>query len=191
MQLLDWKKGNDTSDPFSLSYTSTEMNSARPIIRDLERSGADVTLEVLAYLGVVLLVGISAYYYPRLPETVPQHFNFKGEPDGWRGKGSLLIMPIIGVVLFTTLSVLSRFPHVFNYPWPITESNARRQYAISRQMLFAVKLALVVTFTYITWSMIGTALGSRNGMGPGFMIVETPLLIAIIGFYLFRAKQAQ
>jgi uncharacterized membrane protein len=167
------------------------MNSERPVIHDLERTGADVTLEVLAYLGVFLLVGISAYYYPRLPETIPQHFNLKGEPDGWGGKGSLLIMPIIGVILFTLLTVLSQFPHVFNYPWPITEANARRQYAISRQMLSAVKLALVATFTYITWSMIGTALGRRDGLGPSFMIVETSLLFAIIGFYLVRAKRAQ
>ena len=167
------------------------MNSERPIIRDLERSGTDVTLEVLGYLGVVLLVGISVYYYPRLPETIPRHFNFKGEADGWGGKGGLLIMPIIGVALFILLSVLAQFPHVFNYPWPITESNARRQYAISRQMLSAVKLMLIATFTYITWSMIGTALGSRSGLGPRFMIVQPPLLFAIIGFYLFRAKRAQ
>jgi len=167
------------------------MNSERPIIRDLERTGVDIALEVLAYLGVFLLVGISVYYYPRLPETIPQHFNIKGEPDGWGGKGSLLIMPIIGVVLFTLLSVLSRFPHVFNYPWPITETNARSQYAIARQLMSAVKLALVVTFTYITWSMIGAAMGSRTGLGLAIMVVEPPLLFAIIGYYLFRAKRAQ
>jgi hypothetical protein len=98
---------------------------------------------------------------------------------------------IIGVVLFTLLSVLSQFPHIFNYPWPITDANARRQYAISRQMLSAVKLALVATFTYITWSMIGTALGRQHGLGLGFIMIEPPLLFAIIGLYLFKAKRAQ
>jgi len=165
------------------------MGSERPVIPDLKRSGVDVTLEVLACLGVFLLVGISAYYYRRLPETIPQHFKLKGEADGWGGKSILLIMPIIGVGLFTLLSVLSRFPHVFNYPWPITETNARRQYAISRQMLSAVKLVLVATFIYITWSMIGTALGSQRGLGLSFMMVEPPILFVIIGFYLFKAKR--
>jgi len=167
------------------------VSPERPVIRDLERSGVDVTLEVLAFLGVIFLVGIATYYYPRLPASIPQHFDFRGDPDGWGGKSVLLIMPILGVLLFTLLSVLSRFPHMFNYPWPITENNARRQYAISRQMLSAVKLVLVATFSYITWSIISTALGMGNGLGLSFMMIETPLLVIIIGFYLFKAKRAQ
>ena len=167
------------------------MISGRPIIRDLERTPADTTLEALALFGVFFLVGITTYYFLRLPDTIPQHFNWRGEPDGWGGKGSVLALPAIGVVLFALLTVLSRYPHVFNYPWPITESNARRQYAISRQMISAVKLMIVATFCYITWSVIGTALGRQHGLGMGFTMIETPLLFAVIGFYLFKAKRAQ
>lgn len=167
------------------------MNSGRPIIRDLERSGIDITLEVLGLIGILFLIGLSAYYYPHLPNLIPQHFNWKGEPDGWGSKSFLLTMPIIGVALFALLTVLSRFPHVFNYPWAITELNARRQYAISRQLLSVVKLVLIATFSYITWSMIGTALGQQHGLGLTFLMVEPALLLVIIGLYFYRANRAQ
>ncbi len=38
-------------------------------------------------------------------------------------------------LLYAGLSVLSRFPHVFNCPRGITEANARRQYTLVRGLL--------------------------------------------------------
>jgi lipopolysaccharide export LptBFGC system permease protein LptF len=58
-------------------------------------------------------------------------------------------------------------------------------------MLSVVKLTLIATFIYIIWSMIGTALGRQRGLGLSFMMVEPPLLFAIIGVYLLKAKRAQ
>lgn len=167
------------------------MGTNRPVIHDLKRSKTDVMLEALALAGVVFLIAVPAYYYSHMPDSIPQHFNFKGEADGWGGKAGLLLMPVMGVFLYAILTVLSRFPHVFNYPWAITEANARRQYTISRQMLSVVKLDLVATFSYITWATIGTALGTQKGLNGSFTIIEAPILLAIIGFYLFKAKRAQ
>jgi uncharacterized membrane protein len=167
------------------------MRMARPVINDLERSGTDITLEVLAFAGLIVLLAVPAYFYGKLPASVPRHFNIRGEPDGWGGKNVLLLMPAIGVLIYAGLTTLSRFPHILNYPWAITEANARRQYAITRQLLSAVKLILVVTFVYTTWAMIGTAMGSQHGLSTWFMTLETPILFATIGFYLFQAKRAQ
>jgi uncharacterized membrane protein len=176
---------------FSRGNTVPDTRFARPIFRDLERTGVDLTLEALSLLGLIFLVGVAAYYYPQLPDRIPSHFNFRGETDGWGGKGFLLIQPVVGVLVYTLLTVLSRCPHVFNYPWPITESNARRQYAISRQMMAAIKLVSVTLFSYITWSTIGTALGRQHGLRVEFVILVTPFIISIIGFYLFKASRAR
>jgi uncharacterized membrane protein len=142
-------------------------------------------------IGVLSLAAFAAYYYPRLPQTIPTHFNFKGEPDGWGGKGVLIMLPAIGVILYTGLTVLAQFPHIFNYPWAITEANARRQYAISRQMMSVVKLDLVGKFFYITGAMIRTATGIGHGLSPWFTTLELHLLFGAVGFYLFKAKRAQ
>lgn len=46
------------------------------------------------WLGLVLwLVVFTAqitYFHPQLPERVATHFNVRGEPDGWSGKGTFL-----------------------------------------------------------------------------------------------------
>ena len=167
------------------------MKTSRPVIHGLQRTGIDVALEALAFAGVVFLIAMPAYYYSRLPDSIPQHFNFKGEADGWGSKSSLLLTPLTALLLYGGLTVLSRFPHVFNYPWAITEANARRQYAIARQMISAVKLNLVATFSYITWATIGTAMGTQNGLSQWFVLITLPIIIGTLGFYLFKGQRAQ
>jgi uncharacterized membrane protein len=161
----------------------------RPVIRDLERSKIDVVLEIVAGVGVFALIAVAAVYYSRLPDSIPTHFNFSGEPDAWGAKTGMLVTPLIGAVLYAALTVLSRYPHKFNYLWAITESNARRQYILSRRMLSAVKLVLVFTFFYITWSTIRTALGSQMGLSPLFTILQIPVLAAILGYYVIKASR--
>jgi uncharacterized membrane protein len=165
------------------------VGTNRPIIHDLERATIDVVLEILAGLGVFALIAIPAFYYSRLPDSIPTHFNFSGSPDAWGGKASLLVTPLIGALLYTAMTVISRYPHVFNYPWAITESNARRQYVLSRRMMSGVKLVMVFSFFYITWSGIRTATGRQMGLSPFFSIVELPVLVAIVGYYVFRARR--
>ena len=166
------------------------MKTSRPVIRDLERSRTDVVLEVLAFAGVLFLIAMPAYYYSRLPASIPHHFNLKGEADGWGSKNVLLLTPLIGLLLYAGVTVLQRFPHIFNYPWQITEANARRQYSISRQMMSAAKLNIVSIDSYITWGMIGTAMGTQKGLSPWFTLMTAPVLIGIVIFYLYKGSRA-
>ena len=165
------------------------MAAIRPVIRDLERSTLDVVLEILAGAGVSTLIAVAAIYYSRLPNSIPTHFNFSGEPDAWGAKTGLLVTPLIGAVLYAALTVLSRYPHKLNYLWAITESNARRQYILSRRMLSAVKVVLVFSFSYMTWSTIRTALGSQMGLSPFFTILQIPVLAVILGYYVMKASR--
>ena len=49
--------------------------------------------------AVILILGIpfiyATYLYPELPETIPIHFNLKGEADGWGGRDSIFLGPAI------------------------------------------------------------------------------------------------
>jgi hypothetical protein len=103
----------------------------------------------------------------------------------------VVLLPIIGLILYAALTMLSRFPHVFNYPWHITEENARRQYLLSRRLVSAVKLSMVLMFAYISWSTIATAQGGQSGLSPYFTLSSVPVLFGIIGLYLYTASRAQ
>jgi uncharacterized membrane protein len=167
------------------------MAVQRPIIRDLPRSRTDVVLEGLAFVTLLVLIAMPLYSYSLLPDSIPQHFNIKGEVDGWGHKSSLILMPAVGLILYMALTLLSGFPHRFNYLWAITEENARRQYLISRQMIVAMKLIMVLIFAYISSSTIRTALGIQRGMNPLLTFASAPVLFAVIGFYLYKGSRAK
>lgn len=63
--------------------------------------------EVGAFIAVVLLVGVTVKNYANLPETIATHFGLRGEPNGWGPRGVVLMMPIIAVALFVTLTVIN------------------------------------------------------------------------------------
>jgi uncharacterized membrane protein len=99
-------------------------------------------LKVLSVLLMAILFGYIFYIWNYLPAKVPTHFNGAGRIDGWGGKGSLWMLPIIGLLLFMILSSLGRFPHIFNYPVTITEENAPKLYLEARRML------IILNFTF-------------------------------------------
>ena len=70
---------------------------------------------MLLYVGI--LIGIpfiyAAYLYPSLPEIIPIHFNIKGEADGFGGKDSIYLGPIIlGVASLFTYFLLANIKNI-------------------------------------------------------------------------------
>jgi uncharacterized membrane protein len=65
---------------------------------------------VIAILLVVLSAGAAAWLAPMFPDRIPSHWNIRGEVDGYGGKWTLFIMPIMTsgmLVLFYFLPALS------------------------------------------------------------------------------------
>ena len=96
-----------------------------------------------------------------MPETIPTHFNFKGEADGYGSKSDLWILPGIAILIYSLFSILNRFPHIHNYMVNITEENAMKNYRFSSRMLRFVLLSVLVLFTLIQHKII-TYDGSGN-----------------------------
>ncbi len=54
-------------------------------------------------IGIVLLVYLilwvyTLFIYSQLPQTIPTHFDLSLNPDAWRPKSSILILPVIAVI---------------------------------------------------------------------------------------------
>ena len=65
---------------------------------------------VIAFLIVAITAACTAWLYSTLPEQVPTHWNIRGEVDGYGGKWTLFIFPVmmIGMLaLFYFLPALS------------------------------------------------------------------------------------
>jgi uncharacterized membrane protein len=125
---------------------------------EIEWTPFDWLFEGLALAGLLVLLVLPMAYYSELPDIIPQHFNARGEADGFGSKMMLWILPGIGAALYIFMSVLSRRPHLFNYNFKITPENAERQYRLAIQLVRILKVMVMSLFAYLVWGTIQVAI---------------------------------
>jgi uncharacterized membrane protein len=160
----------------------------RPVIH-LDRSKVEIILDIISLIVIVSMIIYVAYVWQDMPERIPMHFNGKGEIDGWGNKMSLIVLPLIGVIVYVGLTLLSRVPHVFNYPTPITSQNARGQYQNGRLFMNSLKAVIVILFGFIEWSVIQSAKEGNAELNLwvlGFILL---MLFSTIIFFIIRSIQ--
>lgn len=160
-------------------------NVNRPIIK-IEFTLNDKLIEIFSWLLFVLMWVIPIISYSLLPDTIPTHFNAAGEADDWGSKLSVYILPVIGTLLFILLTVINRFPHIFNYSVEITQENALRQYTNATKLIRVLKLVLMVTFNMIAVFTIRSAKGESNGLGLWFLPVTLTLIFVPTIYFIIK-----
>ena len=131
------------------------------------------------------------YFWPVLPETIPTHFGFSGEPDAWGSKTTLLILPLTSLVLYVILTVVGLFPHSYNYLWAITEKNALEQYVLAKALIGSLKVEIIWLFSYMVWKIIMISLRKADGMGDGLVLVFLAIIFGTVGIYFYRSARAR
>lgn len=157
-----------------------------------ERSTFEKIVQALCLFMLICYIVMTAASYASLPEIIPKHFNFSGVPDGYGSKATIFLMPIVTVGLYALITVLERYPRIFNYGTvEITEQNAKRLYRMGREFLALLKTELVGTFFYLDFATIKTAKGEWHGLGqwadPVILGVLFGTLIVFIAL-LYRHK---
>lgn len=61
-------------------------------------SRLQIVVLAIAFLFIVLFA-FTGSLYSRLPETIPTHWNYKGEPDAFGSRASVWIMPVLSIPL--------------------------------------------------------------------------------------------
>lgn len=158
----------------------------RPKIKP-ELTTGDNLLEGLSIITLVGLWALVIYAFSILPETIPVHFDLKGQPDGYGSKASILFLPILSTLLYVGLTIINRYPHIFNYPVKITAENALRQYANATRMIRVLKLIVLGVFFLIEFFTIRSALGSSAGLGIWFLPFILCVVYIPMGYFIIRA----
>jgi uncharacterized membrane protein len=143
------------------------MNT-RPKIK-LTLSPLDNAFELSGKIFLLIIWGLTACVFFKLPATIPIHFNASGQVDNYGSKATLLILPVLGTLLYLGLAQLNKYPHIFNYVTDITEDNARKQYTIATRILRFIKLAILFVFSVIILFTYLTAIGVTKGLGFWFL----------------------
>ena len=163
----------------------------RPKIK-LELTTADKIFESIGWFLIIAIWGLTITNYSNLPDTIPTHYNGAGQADGFGGKATILTLPLIATILFIGLTILNKFPHVFNYPANITQDNAFRQYTNATRLIRYLKLIIVFIFGLIEFKTIQNASGKADGLGVWFLPMTMGLIfIPLIYFVIksFKTKQ--
>lgn len=148
------------------------------------------TIEWFALFLLIAMWLFAAMKFGSLPDSVPHHFNARGEPDSWGGKGIIFLGP--GIALFTYLLlyfVSKSSPDTYNYPVKITEENKEYQYAISRIMLKIINLWTMMLMAYITWAIIAEAGGTRGALNSIILWSLILGIFLITAFYIYLARK--
>lgn len=140
---------------------------------------------ILEATSLWLLVATFLYTwisYQNLPDSIPSHYNLKGEVDDYGNKALIFVLPAISMLLYGLLTVLGFFPQVFNYPVSITQSNALKQYTLATKALRVLKISLTTTFALILWKVAnpGTSFFPTVIIAPLILVlVLTPVVVLI------------
>lgn len=151
---------------------------ARPKI-EVPQKPADKAGEIVAWSALVLLWALTIWSLFALPDTIPTHFNGTGVPDRYGEKGSLLQLPLVATALFAAITVLSKFPHILNYPSEITPYNALRHYRGAIRLARGLKTGLILIFLLLVFQTGQTATGHTAGVGAWFLPVTMGLLLVL------------
>lgn len=154
---------------------------------DITLTQTDKLLEILGWLIIGSTWIWLAINYNHLPETIPTHYNTSGQVDGFGSKSTIFILPFISTILFTGMTVLNKYPHIFNYPTKITEENAARQYTNATRMIRFLKLDIVIVFGYSIFQTIQNANGKAEGLGIWFLPITLGLTFIPVIYFIARA----
>jgi hypothetical protein len=139
---------------------------------------------IIEWAGWVLVLTswiLTLKSYQHLPETIATHFDMNGQPDDYGSKKNLFILPTIGMLLYAGLFILSRKPHLFNFPTTITEANAADAYQSAARALRLTNLAAISGISYLVYVVCATGPESSKGPGLWFIILfEAALLLPVI-----------
>jgi len=140
------------------------------------RGNMRVTKTELACIGIFLvLCGVSAYFYPQMPEQMACHWDIHGQVNGFMAKSiNMLICPLILAVFIVVLVVVPRAASV------AANIESFRKFYGGLVIWFSV-FFLAIQYQMILWNL---------GIKINPVIVILPMTAMMIGWILFLLYRA-
>lgn len=130
---------------------------------------------VLMVVSMISFLGLVAAY-PSLPETVPTHWGFNGEIDGYSAKSTLLFMGLVPMICTLLFVIVPKMD-------PKKENYAKHSKAYSVMCAFTVGFMILVT-----WMSVAAAMGYDIEVSMLVPIVIGVLFI-VLGNYMPQIRQ--
>jgi uncharacterized membrane protein len=112
----------------------------------------------------LLLILIPVIFYNSISDTIPIHFNFLGEIDGYGSKQHLWIISVIAILSNISIIISAQYPDKLNYNVPINDKNKAINYEIMRQFLFIISISSSVFFMAIILCLVFLGMGYKSDL---------------------------
>ena len=147
----------------------------------IERNALDV---FEAIVSLASIIGVAAYLilaWNTIPDRIPMHYNAAGEINRWGDKSGLIVLPIISVILYGMITLIERFPQIWNTGVRVTDENRTQVYRLLKNLIACVKMMVLLVFGGLT------VLSSLSLNLPiWFLLVFVVLLFGTIAFFIVK-----
>lgn len=109
----------------------------------------DLWVDRFSFLIFFLIWLYTIVNFANLPDTIPLHFDAKGNADGFGSKQNVWLLLGLMTLLFVGIHILGKHPHLHSYTVAITEENALKNYRFSSRILRIVNFFDLLLFAYI------------------------------------------
>ncbi|MCD6359020.1 MAG: DUF1648 domain-containing protein [Dehalococcoidia bacterium] len=156
-----------------------------------------VALELIPIILMVAAFYIVLSNYSSLPSTIPTHVNAQGVVDGWGGRSSVFVLPILNIFVYLLLSFITinladtddpmRFVNIPNkkHKEDLTDTQVAELCIFISRSVFTLKMLMGVLAVYSVYGIVGIAMGRVTDMGDAFYPI-VGLIVATIAFLVWK-----
>ncbi len=132
--------------------------------------------EIIFWVLLVIPFIYIAYMWNVLPDRIPTHFGFDGEPNGWSGKNGVFILPVCNVFVYATLLFIP----------VIDPKKMSMEFFFSN--FYMIRLIVAIFFCVISFLPITAAMNHPLHYGPGWMTAALFIFFGLMGNFIINIK---
>ena len=111
---------------------------------------------VMKLLSALIAVGLAVFLAVRwsaIPDQVPTAFDEAGVPVEYAGKGSLIFMPVVGILLALMMAALVNDTRVWRFPFALRDEMRAKANGIMNNAILLLALEVELLFLVMCLSM--------------------------------------
>lgn len=147
---------------------------------------SDRLLELVAAAMAVCLLVLTGVLYSKAPDTVPSHFNFAGEIDGWSGKEVYWILAVVFLVMMIICASAAYNRKLVNLPIRLKEAVFYRQIGLISRMCRIMTLVSGVIWLSVLLAMSADIVGLSPEVAVSFIPMAVVLMLGVVLFYTLK-----
>ena len=164
---------------------SNDLNIDRPFTWP-EMTPQDWLLEAFSVIGLVSMFVYVLYYFPRLPQAIPVHFDQYGSSQDVGSRMTIWIIPAITLLIHFLLPYGERYRRIQRGQRFSRRVYTQNQFTQRIRLLRYNKMVITWGLFYISVSTVKVSLHSGGGVGIWFApVFLAALILPMLYFRLF------